>query len=635
MLCQNLRYRMPEGLRSKEAKRLIIQTILILGLLLWVDCKYAPATEMVSEVEEIRNGQNKHRQLEIEPEESSDNDYQSEDMPKYEVREGEPDKKPDPSDEEVEAAATRITEFQQGKDALLKGKPEEALSLLATAQTKLDQVENTDVRECVRRAICFNRAKAMIQLDLFSEARTEIMSMQTLKREAITLLQQTMSYETVADKKSEQAISEALKTDMDSPVLLKMRTKIRIKKGLYSLALTDIKKLGKIEEYRQHAEVLEMHCHFLMGYYISAMSSLKKLSKEIKAYRAINDQVSIVMRDYDTADRASIGIMDKYNKFKKLAMTRLKIALALDTRFEPPLLTTFKNDLLNKMINMAKVLPNTGEVLICSQLLLDMTPKPTEENYVQHIRLLLAANKFQQAESFILKKLPDGSANQQAMRKLYNERAAELRKTQADRKKAKQKKAEEDAQKAQEELRNQEKKRSERRKRFVESRRGQRVYDSEGFYKFLGLPEGASKDDVMSAYRRISREANMLRRKRSKKGKDEKRAEEDKQRIVMANKAKDVLSDDIRKAEYDSGLYMTEKEKELWGYNDAAMEQYEENDGRQYQRRGDVGDIFDLLIGGGFNGGWSTRQGAGQGGYQGGYNYGGRFGQGNVVYIPM
>lgn len=526
-------------------------------------------------------------------------------------------------DVDVTEELSKIDGYVKGKEYYGLGEYEDAQIQFTKALSDIEDEKDSVKKETMRRAISMYRAKTYFEQGMFEEASNEAMRLQVLSGDAITLLKKSMQFAELMRNPTEKEITEALKECSNSPSLLKMRVNMRLKKGLYGLCKLDIKRLMGIKSQEKQAKRLQMHCDFLMGNYNEGIRVLEEQSDCTVIYNRAKKIVDI----YNSILKKNRITSFDYQKLKTVIDSDLKIAMVLDTKFVPSIFTKLKKDMIRKLVWIGKNIGKGKEILSYSEETIKEEMNPVEEDYAAHAELLISMDRFQSAEILIKQKMNPESARTKAVRKIYNERAQKLRKEKEEKEKERKRKAEENIKRTKKENMEKEKKRCERRKKFVESRRGYRIMDSEGFYKFLGLKPGADVKSILSAYRKITRDANIARKK---KNIDKKEAEKGRQLIITANKAKDVLSNPEKKAEYDSGWYMTEKEKEEWGYNDEAMEHYEENGG-QHQK---YSNLFDILLNGGSSGSSGFDGFGGFGGGFGGGGFGGDFGSGRrrVVY---
>lgn len=110
------------------------------------------------------------------------------------------------------------------------------------------------------------------------------------------------------------------------------------------------------------------------------------------------------------------------------------------------------------------------------------------------------------------------------------------------------------------------------------------------YYNILGINKGASKDDIKKAFRNLAHKFHP-----DKKGGDEKKFKE-------ANEAYSILSDDKKRAEYDSyGRVFSDGSGAPGGGNPFAGFDFSSfNEGQNFQDFGfDIGDIFGDFFGGG------------------------------------
>ncbi|KAI5190637.1 hypothetical protein NECID01_1078 [Nematocida sp. AWRm77] len=518
-------------------------------------------------------------------------------------------------EEEVDTAEeeSKIESFVQGKHAFnIENDYEEALKHFISAEESLSQIEEEKLREAVARSIRFYKAKSLFELGRFSEAANEAMRMQRLEGESIALFKKAMSYQSLSSASSEKEITEALKESNNSPYLLKLRADMRIKKGQYNRALEDIKVLGEAKSQRKTASRLQMHCDFLLGRYASGLSLLS----EMKDCAFLYKKAKAILAKYDAIGHRLTAA--NYRNLKKLLDTDILVAKALDTKFKPSIFNRVRKDAMKRFIRVAKGIGKKKEALEYSTSMVKTAEDLSEEEYAEHIELLIAMNRFQSAEKALNTYINTESPLFEKLKTEYNVHAKKVRAEQEKKKKEQKKKEEEDLKKSVKEAQAKEKERCERRKKFVASRRG-KVYDPEGFYKFFGLPNKSSEKAITGAYNKFARKSCINRGK-----KNSSTAEQAKKDLIIANKAKEVLLNADKKEEYDSGLYMTEKEKETWGYNDELVERYEKNGGQQEHH---THDLFDILLNSGF--------GRSFGGGFGGGDFGGGFGGGRRVVYYM
>lgn len=490
--------------------------------------------------------------------------------------------------EVLEEALNQVPSLAKAKQEKEEGEFDSMLSLLATAQRELDSVEHAKAKEHIRRDICFHRGVALMELGRFGEASNELMRMQRLDRPAIELLQQAMKYNGLLSSPTEKSITEALEEEPKSPHLLKLRIDHRIQHGHYQQALQDVSVLSEQPQQAAVAERYRMHCFFLLGRYNEGMKLLKKQRELSFLYRYF----TAILNTYNKARKSST--QENLWALRKLISKEILIAKVQDSKFKPSIFTKIKSEVYKKAIDMAWAI---GQQAVTVQLLdkyVRECPDATIEDHADHISKLIDMKKFQSALLLFNKhkeKL-EGTPLHEDLRMKYN-RATKAAREQREKKEAeKRKKEEEEAQRALEDEKKKEKKAIERRKKFVERRRG-RIFDPEGYYRFFGLNNGADSKKVKNAYVRVSRNANLTRRKE----KDQKKAEQAKSLLVMANKAKEVLLNPVRKEEYDSGFYMTEKEKEQWRYEDEDVSSHRES---RHRRVENAPDFFELFMNGGF-----------------------------------
>ncbi|KAI5180267.1 hypothetical protein NEOKW01_0596 [Nematocida sp. AWRm80] len=502
----------------------------------------------------------------------------------------------------------KIESFRAGKNAYKQNLFEDALQHFIEAQNIIQNMTVSKEQEELRKSAGLYKAKTLFELGEFKAAQSELIQLRTLESEAQKLLQKTFKYSQITEASDEKEITEALRECSHSPYLLKLRIAKRIKKGTYGLALLDIKTLATIKSQREYAERLEMHCKFLQGKYMQGLTLLEKQ----KDCHTLYQKAKNVIARYNSIGHVPTAMA--YQNLKTFIDSTLAVAKAFDVRFTPSIFSTLKIEALERAVKFAQALNKPAEAIKYSEKYLSELLHPTEIDQINHIKLLLAANKFQTAKAIITTKLTTPEKIQRA-KDLYNEQAQKLRKIQEKEEEQKRKKEEEDAIKAQKEELEKEKKRSQRRQEFVRSKRG-RIYDSEGYYRILKLPKNSSIETVMDAYRTISRNCSMNRRKK----KNPEEADKSRQELIKANKAKEILTNEIKKKEYDSGLYMTEKEKEEWGYNDEMMERYEQQGGYDNHGYDAQQEILKMILGGGGGnfGGFGDFNGFGGGGFSGG-----------------
>ncbi|OAG31191.1 hypothetical protein NEDG_01604 [Nematocida displodere] len=527
------------------------------------------------------------------------------------------DKKADP--EVLKVEQEKLETYEKGKEAFESGDLTDALDHFIQAQRDLQKIADEASKEHLRLDIGKRKADTLFMLGRYKEASDEAMRLGTLNREAITLLQTSLKLSNLNEMSTEAEIDKAIEEHGNSAGLLKLRINKRMKAGLYYLALQDIKPLRELKGNEKEADKQMMHCNFLTGNYKSALETLAK-EKDLDI---LHKKFSIALRKYDQ-------IMANKNRYKDSVVARMlkellnsdiKIGKAFNSRYRPCIFTKMVVDICNKGIELARKEKLGNESIFFSTRLLKEKSKLEEEDYARHVEVLIEAKKFQEAEQTIRKHLLTDSDASKEIRQKYNAAKNQALDEAEKAREKKQKLEEEKADETIKENREKEKKRCERRKKYVASKRG-KVFDSEGFYKFFGLSKGADKTVVNKAYLKFARETL-----KKKSGQDKKEADLSRTRLVTANKAKEVLLNPERKEEYDSGLYMTEKEKEQWGYNEDMLDQYEGQGGHS---QGHGADLFEILLGGGGNFG-----GGNFGGFGGGFGgFGSSFGGGRsrVVY---
>ncbi|KAI5171502.1 hypothetical protein NEFER03_0824 [Nematocida sp. LUAm3] len=503
-----------------------------------------------------------------------------------------PKEDPDVTEEE-----NAIEEFVKGKEYFLSENFPSALEMFTAAHGRISIIEDEKKRDCVRRSIGFFKAKTLFELGRFRDASNETMRLQTLNRPAIELLQKSMKYAELTEKPTEEGINEALKENGTIPSLLLIRANMRISNGLYKLASLDVNSLAQHTSHENVAERLKMHLCFLNGKYQEGIKLLKRQKDCSVLYqRALS--ITGKLNEIKLKKHTDANI---FSRLKEILEIDLQVAMGLDTKFKPSIFSSIKKETINKIVDASLKVKKMQDAVKYSEMRIKSTSSPTEEEYCEHIKLLISVKKFQTAEILIKTKLSPDSQAYANIKTLYNVEAKKAREQQDIKAKEARESVERETEKAQKEKIEKEKRRAERRISYVKSKRGYSISDPEGFYKFLKLKKGtkSTEKEIMTAYRKTIRAANIL--KKDAHG-DKKKADAAMDIIIKANKAKEVLTIPERKDEYDSGYYMLQSEMEAWGYNDDAMDQYEEQRRNPRHHQADHSDIFDILMGGGFGG---------------------------------
>ncbi|KAH9386967.1 uncharacterized protein NEMAJ01_1863 [Nematocida major] len=474
---------------------------------------------------------------------------------------------------------------------------------LSYAQAKKDQ-------KAARKAALW-RLRALFRLGMFAEI---LENFDDLKMEKITgpenekkeepengpeiaeILQKSAEYAKISVKSPEEEVSRALAECTHSPALLKMRIHIRMQKRDFSLAILDAEVLldSREKDFAEHAII---HCLFLSGKTPRALSRLEKSSGYSKAFI---ERVSAAVEKYNALARhCTASSRDNYRRWRDFANRDLVLARGTDAYFSPFALAHIQAQTLRRLLRMGEDLRVGSEEIVgfSERLLRSGFGGPTESEWCEHVRVLVRAGKYVAARDAIQENVTEKCPEYAEVKEVYNNAVKRARAARERERAEKERREEQKKEKERKDAEKKEKTRAQRRMQFVSGRRGKKA-DPEGFYRFLGVRVGARKEDVLRAYRKVSKKANVALRRGSPQEK-----ERQKEVIVQANKAKDVLMDPVRKEEYDSGYFMTEKEKNAWGYTDEAADFGDRRDAFA------GGDIFDILMNGGFGGGFGGGRG--------------------------
>lgn len=431
----------------------------------------------------------------------------------------------------------------------------EASCLFREAMQAVDSRKDLEAEEDKQKArdqIREYLIQSLFDLGDFPGAISEIGKLGHVGDAMKQLLGKIKDYSSLSQISPDEQLDSALKDCKGSAHLLEIRVRKNMRRGNYNHAERDLLRMEKYNGQSQRTKRLQMQLHFLKRNYAKGM----ELLKEFGGHADLLDAFGLAWKTYVEAYAAAAT--EKKLRLLKSLEKRVTIEKAQDS-FLPSIFTELHIQVLEDLSRTTEGLWLPDAPHYAGRLVQVKKDMATKEDHSRYCRALIQQGRYGEAERAMGAHFAKGSVEYKKLEDFRQKSSEKQKREQAERKRAEE--AERERQKEAERKKEKEQEKWERtqRERFVGSRRRSDP-DPEKFYQTLGIPPKSSIEDVKDAYKKVMIKYNPGKMKR----KEDK--ENARNMLVRANKAKEVLADKDKKDEYDSGRYMTEKERQEWGY---------------------------------------------------------------------